>query len=78
MLINPLEPIRIPPIDRVPSLPYWETYQEWMEHLNECGHCVTVMTVGTQEIKDLCLMGRLAATAVEWDIGQQRDLSALN
>lgn len=78
MLTNPQEPIVLEHIDRVATLPYWEAYQEWTEHLDECGKCARVMVDGSQEIKDLCLMGRLLANCVELEIGQQRDLSVLN
>lgn len=78
MLTDPVDPIAIPHIDRVKTLPYWETYQQWTDHLDECVHCATVMVEGSQEIPELCLMGRFAATAVEWDIDTQRQLSRFN
>lgn len=81
MLINPVDPIVLPPIDRVTTLPYWETYTEWTGHLEECGHCLAVMDTeagGTEKLADLCLVGRLLATAVQWDIDAQRQLSVCN
>lgn len=81
MLIDPVNPILIPPIQRVSSLPYWETYTEWTDHLSECAQCLAVMDTaagGSEKIVDLCLVGRLLATAVQWDIDSQRQLSAFN
>jgi hypothetical protein len=70
--------MNVPTINRLPVLPYWPVYAEWIDHLTECRRCSEVVVIGSGEIKDLCSDGRILQTALEWDISQQREAAALN
>jgi len=77
---DPSVGIVIEEIDRVPTLPYWPSYADWIAHLGTCAHCMAVMdpATGTGLVSDLCPDGYAHQTATHWDIAIMRATAALN
>lgn len=75
----PVEEIALPVIDRLQVLPYFSSWWQWEQHLDECQHCMTVMAVGpVADIGPLCPEGQIAATAARWDVRQQHESAKYN
>lgn len=76
----PVTAIEIQVIDRLPVLPYWPTYADWVAHMETCAHCLAVMdpAEGSELVSDLCPDGYAHQTALQWDIVSMRAMSLLN
>lgn len=68
----------LPIIDRVPTLPYFPTYEMWCDHLDRCAKCATVMVSGDQEVASLCWEGQGLQHAISGQLAAMADLAALN
>jgi len=70
--------VALPIIDRVPTMPYFPTYEMWCDHLDDCAQCAAVMVTGDQEISSLCWEGQGLQYAISGQLVAQADLAALN
>lgn len=68
----------VPQINRVKVMPYWPGYADWIDHLNGCAQCATVMTQGSQLIEELCTKGAVKQTDLGNQLRAQTTLAALN
>lgn len=68
----------LPTVDRIPTMPYFPTYEMWCDHLDNCPECAKEMVEGDQEIQNLCWEGQGLQYAIDGQLSAQADLAALN
>ena len=68
----------IPAVNRLEVMPYWPMYADWIDHLNECAQCGTVMVSGDQMISGLCPEGQTRQQDLQHDLMAQSSMAALN
>lgn len=67
----------VPRVQRVMSLPYFESYYEYIDHRTDCARCTEAIARGS-DVGDHCALGRCLVAAVQWDIDRQHDIAKLN
>lgn len=70
--------ITLETMDRVPTLPYFPTYDMWCDHLDDCKVCAKEMVEGDQLVEKLCWEGQGLQFALDGKLAAQADLAALN
>lgn len=77
--------IEVRVIERMPGLPYSESYARWEEHVDGCGECQSAIAaaaimggLGAVAVAALCETGEKADLEMQANVSAQREVSRLN